>query len=227
LCEDFLGATECVSGEASTCRQAWTSVDESSGTVTFNNTPATGMGCTNTATYDVKLAKGTNLKCATTLYLGNYRSAIYMVGYWYFSATGLSGDGSSRMFMFSEGTSGSTPQLYITLQRTSDVYYVKTDHYNGSTLDQNTSVASVSAGNWYPFRITLLSESRVKVEFDFNNDGDFADANEVIVDDTTNIGNRQPRYILFGNESNETPSFTYEFWNIKIDDDTLPGLCSR
>ena len=62
---------------------------------------------------------------------------------------------------------------------------------------------------------------------DFNNDGDFDDANETAfstVDvDTRNVG---ILWLGFQTNANDTTG-TMEVTQVKVDDDTAPGLCTR
>lgn len=227
MCEDFLGSTTCVSGESSTCRTSWSSITETGGTVAFDNVPSVGIGCTDLLTHTLKISKTVNTDTTcNAIYSTSAKTSVHGVIYFKINSTNIPSGNELRILWIGQDTTTNFC-LVFTLQNISGNFYIKTSHYNGSGYDNNTSVASVSIDQWYPINFTWDSGILASANIDLNNDGDFNDTNEGLLNDNTDIGSRGAQYYGFGQEYTSTLLFSLEFANIKFDSNTVPSFCSR
>ena len=174
---------------------------------------------------------------AGTPYIGKYtqngdQGNCYIVGYVYFTdVDGMTANGHRVDFVTMTDSSGTRDSIsvYLSLYYATDhlefIYY----YWNGSSYDyMDLGDTSPSDSTWYPFRLTYEAGSKAQIEVDWNDDGDFGDANESETDES-DIGSRECEIAWFGiiyrTSSNADADLVID--NIKIDDDTMPGLCSR
>jgi hypothetical protein len=228
FCEDLEGSSACGDGSHSVCQCTFDAVTTAgTNSVDFDDSPTAGSGCTETDSYTLLTAETDNSNTnayVTKTFTG--KTTLYVVGTLLVVTEDLSDGAYNDIFALKDSSTNSA--VYLELGHDATDIFLKAGYYNGSGHD-SASTGNLSGATHYPFRITWVSGSSCKVEIDLNNDGDYADANEVLVNDSSSIGSRTVDRVYIGTyySGSTAHDCTIEWNNIKFDDDTMPSQCAR
>ncbi len=217
ICEDWEGADQCV----------WTDIVVGGSSLDHANATSAGIGCTGQGSSDLKAISAGN-NCYVSLNSGSEKTNVFFLGYFYLvSAPQISGNYSYVMLNLTAG--GSYVFGLIIYNNLGNLRFM-TWHVNLAGAGINTEITSdnVSLGTWYPLAFEWHTGNHFRFYVDWNNDGDFVDANETAID-TVDISNTLAvqTYHFGARVDFGTESITAEWEGMKIDDDTMPNLCGR
>lgn len=217
LCEDLAGATECLAGEASTCRGAWAAVVETGGTVVFNASHSGTLACTDKGSYAIQVDKTGNAAVNARF---NYtaKDTVYAQFYMNVVAEGLS-DGQNDYLAQIVTDSGSN-RLAVIIGQTAGQVYLKASYYTGSG-GVHGSAYNISTGTWYriQLRYTKSTDSNGVIEF-------HVDGNEVTNVTDNGATDQVTRFYVGAYNSGGAVTYTTQYDNIAVDDDTGQGACN-
>lgn len=210
LCEDVEGSTNCITGSNPYCANTWTILSTAGGTITWNNTPAGSMGCTNTNSRNIQLAfSGSGDSVMIQAPTFSSTSYVSFIGYIRHS----SGGGANVADIANEYDWN---LLTLTLIESGGTVYLKGSWRDSLDAWHDSSSIVITSGNWYPFRMTFNASTLQKIEVDLNDDGDFADTNEVFVNNSTNVPTNSDMQKVWVGSNDVYSAVTYQVDQIAV-----------
>jgi hypothetical protein len=236
FCEDFDGTSLCFTGFGSVCRSStMTNMNDGGGVnpITLGGTRPSGIGCNDSGVGYIDMNHVGGYSHDFFDYEPATSTAISVLAYWYFQSASSWADTNS-IFLLQVNRYGPKSGMgcWTKLWMDGTAYKFRACYINSSDAEvctDGTASPTVTAGNWYPIRLTFDPGALCKVEIDLNNDGDFSDANEVVLNQTTSL--QAFTYIdglSFGDATGPTFNYRIGFDNITWKySTTSPDLCTR
>lgn len=217
ICEDFGGSTTCATGEAATCRTAWSGVsDETYGTV-VTNAPASITGCTDETGYGIQMTYNGS---GTTIHLhkdlGSSYWNVYVSFMVYIESESLSNSQQNDMVWTTSDTQDKMCLFSLIQNSSGELRFTLRDTENGDNVTLTSS--PVTTGTWYHVQIKYNRDGENQLQFWL--DGSSQGAAAI----TTSAAVK--RLLIGATGGTVDAAMNYTVTSIKWNSDALPDSCN-
>jgi hypothetical protein len=221
LCEDSESTTNCGNEAAddSVCRNTWTVLEASGSSVVFDASHSGTLSCTDKGSRAIQITK-TETNAKNGIIIAKTAVDTTFVQFYLNVVAENANAGEVYIAGILDGSGNGVMQLRMTGKAANPT--LRLLYWNGTGWGVGAESSALTVGTWYRIRMQYAAST---------------DTNGIVklyVDDAevTSISNngstQQAGKYYWGNyNGGDTDTYTIQIDNIKIDDDTEPGACSK